>query len=61
MNLKFRIQDSILLKTSFRNKKSFTASVGYLQPSGDISVIRFSCLANGVFGIAAVAGKKKEE
>lgn len=61
MNLKFRVQDSIQLKASFRNKKSFTASVRYLQPSGDISAIRFSYLANGVFGIAVVAGKKKEE
>lgn len=61
MNLKFRIQNGIQLKTSFGNKKKLGVSVGYLQPSGDIGAIRFSCLANGVFGIAAVAGKKKEE
>lgn len=60
MNLKFRIQNGIQLKTSFGNKKKFGVSVGYLQSVKDTSVINFSCFAAGITGTAGIAEKKEE-
>ncbi len=58
MNLKFRIQNGIQLKTSFGNKKKFGISVGYLQPSADIGVINFCCSAVGLMGMAVNVEKE---
>lgn len=58
MNLKFRIQNGVQLKTSFMNKKKFSVSVGYLQPSEKSEVINFSCYTAGIIGMTAYAKKE---
>lgn len=58
MNLKFRIQDGIQLKTSFGNKKKFGVSVGYLQPVGDTDDFIYT-VSDGITTVTGYKGSKK--
>ena len=58
MNLKFRIQEGIHLKTAIRSKKNFGVSVGYLQPVGDAENFIYT-VSNGITTVTGYKGRKK--
>ncbi|MCM1008835.1 MAG: hypothetical protein NC485_13145 [Ruminococcus flavefaciens] len=57
MNLKFRIQESIHLKTAIRNQKNFAVSIGYLQPVGDTEDFIYT-VSNGLATVTGYKGNK---
>ena len=58
MNLKFRIQEGIHLKTAIGSKKNFSVSVGYLQPVGDTENFIYT-VSNGITTVTGYKGRKK--
>ncbi len=58
MNLKFRIQNGIQLKTSFVNKKKFSVSVGYLQPCTGTDDFIYT-VSDGITTVTDYKGSKK--
>ena len=58
MNLKFRIQEGIHLKTTIGSKKNFGIEVGYLQPVGDTENFIYT-VSNGITTVTGYKGRKK--
>ena len=58
MNLKFRIQEGIHLKTAIGSKKNFSVSVGYLQPVGNTDNFIYT-VSNGITTVTGYKGGKK--
>lgn len=57
MNLKFRIQEDIHLKTAIGSKKNFSVSVGYLQPVGDVNDFIYT-VSDGITTVTGYKGSR---
>lgn len=57
MNLKFRINEGIHLKTAIGSKKNFAVSVGYLQPIGDTEDFIYT-VSNDLATVTGYKGSK---